>query len=101
MRLVESILVPESLSAHNAEQLLHWIQVYWGIKTAICYWGDGILGVDGTRTTNKCLAEPMPILILNNFVVTLSQKLRLTIVPYTRRQFDDLSSEFYSRVHDY
>ena len=83
----------------NAAQLLHWTQAYWGIENGLHYRRDVTLGEDRTRTTNQRFAEVLSI--LNNFVVSLTQKLQLTIMASARRQFDAQTSELLARVHDY
>jgi len=83
----------------NAEQLLHWTQAYWGIENGLHYRRDVTLGEDRTRTANQRFAEALSI--LNNFVVSLTQKLQLANLASARRQFDARTSELLARVHDY
>jgi hypothetical protein len=54
---------------------------------------------DRTRTTNQRFAEVLSI--LNNFVVSLTQKLQLANMAFARRQFDAQITELLARVHDY
>ena len=83
----------------DPEQLLHWTQAYWGIENGLHYRRDATLAEDRTRMTNKCLAEVFSI--LNNFVVSLTQKLQLVNLASARRQFDARTSELLAHVHDY
>ncbi len=83
----------------DAGQLLHWTQAHWGIENGLHYRRDATLGEDRTRITNRRLAEVLSI--LNNFVVSLTQKLRLTNLASARRQFDAKTTELLARVHDY
>lgn len=83
----------------DAEQLLHWTQAYWGIENGLHYRRDVTLGEDRIRTTNHHFAEVLSI--LNNFVVTLTQKLQLANMASARRQFDAHTSELLARAHDY
>jgi len=83
----------------DAEQLLHWTQAYWGIENGLHYRRDVTLGEDRTRTTNQRFAEVLSI--LNNFVVSLTQKLQLANMASARRQFDAQTSVLLARVHDY
>jgi predicted transposase YbfD/YdcC len=83
----------------DAEQLLHWTQAYWGIENGLHYRRDATLGEDRTRITNRRFAEVLSI--LNNFLVSLTQKLQLANMASARRQFDARTSELLARVHDY
>lgn len=83
----------------DAEQLLHWTQAYWHIENGLHYRRDATLGEDQTRITNKRFAEVLSI--LNNFVVSLTQKLQLLNLASARRQFDALTSDLLAHVHDY
>jgi predicted transposase YbfD/YdcC len=83
----------------DAAQLLHWTQAYWGIENGLHYRRDVTLGEDRTRTTNQRFAEMLSI--LNNFVVSLTQKLQLPNLASARRQFDARTSDLLARVHDY
>jgi len=83
----------------DAEQLLRWTQAYWGIENGLHYRRDVTLGEDETQTTNPRFAEVLSI--LNNFVVSLTQKLQLANMASARRQFDAQTSELLARVHDY
>lgn len=83
----------------DAEQLLHWTQAYWRIENSLHYRRDATLCEDRTRVTNKRLAEVLSI--LNNFVVSLTQKLQLFNLASARRQFDALTSDLLAQVHEY
>lgn len=83
----------------DAAQLLHWTQAYWGIENGLHYRRDATLGEDRTRITNDRFAEVLSI--LNNFVVSLTQKLQLVNLASARRQFDALTSELLASAHDY
>lgn len=83
----------------DAAQLLHWTQAYWGIENGLHYRRDVTLGEDRTRIANQRFAEVLSI--LNNFVVSLTQKLQLANLASARRQFDARTSELLARVHDY
>jgi predicted transposase YbfD/YdcC len=83
----------------DAEQLLCWTQAYWGIENGLHYRRDVTLGEDGTRITNQRFAEMLSI--MNNFVISLTQKLRLANLASARRQFDAQTSELLARAHDY
>lgn len=83
----------------DAAQLLHWTQAYWGIENGLHYRRDVTLGEDKTRTTNQRFAETLSI--LNNFVVSLTQKLQLANLASARRHFDARTSELLARAHDY
>lgn len=83
----------------NAAQLLHWTQAYWAIENGLHYRRDVTLGEDRTRTANRRLAEALSI--VNNFVISLTQKLQLPLLPSARRQFDARTSELLARSHDY
>ena len=83
----------------DAQQLLHWTQAYWRIENSLHYRRDATLGEDRTRITNKRLAEVLSI--LNNFVVSLTQKLQLANLASARRQFDAKTTELLMFVHDY
>jgi predicted transposase YbfD/YdcC len=83
----------------DAEQLLHWTQAYWLIENGLHYRRDATLGEDRTRIANKRFAEVLSI--LNNFVVSLTQKLQLANLASARRQIDAKTSELLTRVHNY
>jgi predicted transposase YbfD/YdcC len=83
----------------SVEQLLHWTQAYWGIENGLHYRRDVTLGEDRTRTANQGFAEVLSI--LNNFVVSLMQKLQLTNLASARRQFDARTSQLLARAQDY
>lgn len=83
----------------SAKQLLRWTQDYWSIENGLHYRRDVTLREDGTRITNRRLAESLAI--LNNFVVSLAQKLHFTNLASARRHFDARSTELLMHVHDY
>jgi len=83
----------------DAAQLLDWTQAYWGIENGLHYRRDVTLAEDRTRITNARGAEILAI--LNNFVVSLTQKLQLTNLASARRQFDAKTVELLARASDY
>jgi predicted transposase YbfD/YdcC len=83
----------------NAEQLLRWTQAYWRIENSLHYRRDATLDEDRTRIANKRLAEVLSI--LNNFVVSLTQKLQFANLASARRQFDAKTTELLTVVRDY
>lgn len=83
----------------DAAQLLDWTQAYWRIENSLHYRRDTTLGEDRTRVTNQRFAEVLSI--LNNFVVSLTQKLQLLNLASARRQFDAQTSQLLAHVHDY
>jgi len=83
----------------DAEQLLHWTQAYWGIENGLHYRRDVTLGEDRTRITNNRFAEVLSI--LNNFVVSLTQKLQLVNLASARRLFGALTSKLLASAHNY
>jgi predicted transposase YbfD/YdcC len=87
------------LEKANAEQLLAWTQAYWGIENGLHYRRDVTLDEDRTRIANDRFAEVLSI--LNNFVVSLTQKLQLTNLASARRQLDAKTADLLARVPDY
>lgn len=83
----------------DAEQLLHWTQAYWAIENGLHYRRDATLGEDWTRITNRRFAEPLSI--LDDFVVSLTQKLQLANLASARRPCDAQTRELLARFHDY
>ena len=83
----------------DAAQLLTWTQAYWAIENGLHYRRDVTLGEDGTRITNPRFAEVLAI--MNNFIVSLTQKLQLANLASARRHFDAKTTELLARVHDY
>ena len=68
------------------------------IENGLHYRRDATLGEDRTRLTNKRFAEVLSI--LNNSVVSLTQKLQVVSLASARRQFDARTSELLAHVHD-
>lgn len=76
-------LPPERVTA---QQLLGWIQDYWGIENGLHYRRDVSLQEDAIRMTNPSLAEVMAT--LNNFIVGLVRKLGLPNLAAAQRRFE-------------
>ena len=77
-----------SCEAHkaSARQMLTWTRQYWGIENGLHYRRDVTLREDATRISHPRLAKAMAI--INNFIVTLSQKLGYANLAEARRIFD-------------
>lgn len=90
-----------SCSAEKADaaQLLTWTQAHWGIENGLHFRRDATLGEDRTRVTNRRLAEV--ISVLNNFLVSLTQHLKLNNLASARRQFAAKTTEILARALDY
>lgn len=88
-----------SLAKADARQLLHWTQAYWGIENGLHYRRDATLSEDRTRITNRRFAEVLSI--LNNFVVSLVQKLHFANLASARRKFDAKTTKLLMHVHEY
>lgn len=78
-----SSCTPEEASA---EQMLQWARQYWGIENGLHYRRDVTLREDATKTSEPPLAKT--ISAINNFVVSLSQKLGYSNLASARRIFD-------------
>jgi predicted transposase YbfD/YdcC len=70
----------------SAEQLLAWTRQYWGIENGLHYRRDVTLKEDATRMSQPTLAATMAT--LNNFVVSLAQKLGYANLASARRIFN-------------
>jgi predicted transposase YbfD/YdcC len=70
----------------TAEQLLSWVQSYWGIENGLHYRRDVTLGEDALRMTNEIQAQVMAT--LNNFIVGLVRKLGFDNLAAAQRLFD-------------
>lgn len=70
----------------SAEQVLTWTRLYWGIENGLHYRRDVTLKEDATRISQPRLAKAMAA--INNFVVSLSQKLGYDNLASARRVFD-------------
>ncbi len=77
-----------SLTAQHcsAEQLLGWIRSYWGIENGLHYRRDKTLREDAIRMSKSNQAQVTAV--LNNFIVALASKLRLSNLASARRVFD-------------
>ena len=70
----------------TANQLLTWVQSYWGIENGLHYRRDVTLGEDALRMTDKVQAEVMAI--LNNFIVGLVRNLGFNNLAAAQRIFN-------------
>jgi len=70
----------------SAQQLLTWTRHYWGIENGLHYRRDVTLNEDATRMSLPNM--PAVIATINNFIVSLAQKLRYANLAQARRIFD-------------
>jgi predicted transposase YbfD/YdcC len=71
----------------TAEQMLKWTRAYWGIENGLHYRRDVTLHEDATRISKSLSNLARAIATINNFIVSLAQKLRYTNLASARRVF--------------
>lgn len=70
----------------DATELLHWTRQYWGIENGLHYRRDVTLREDETRFRFDPMAQVMAT--INNFIISLTQKLGYSNLADARRRFD-------------
>jgi predicted transposase YbfD/YdcC len=75
-----------ALVATSAPQLLKLARSHWGIENGLHYRRDVTLKEDATRMKNSRQAEA--VAVLNNFIVSVAQKLGFANLAYALRQFN-------------
>lgn len=77
---------------HSADQLLTLIRSYWGIENGLHYRRDVTLEEDQTRVSHTRFASV--IATINNFVVSMTQKLDFSNMASALRRFDASFTSF-------
>jgi predicted transposase YbfD/YdcC len=90
---IESIEVAYGITSCDpkvgtAEQMLKWTRAYWGIENGLHYRRDVTLHEDATRISKPNSNLARAIATINNFIVSLAQKLKYANLASARRVFN-------------